>query len=430
MAMKLYAPAGDFRGLKALVAASFNGITLEQPVFELGKDNVTPEYLSKVPTGKVPSLETDSGVIFESNAIARYIARVRRDTQLMGSSFFEQGLVDAWVDFCSLELELPATMWVYPVLGYSKFNFAVHNKATADMHKALKVLNAHLTANTFLVGSSITLADIVNVCALLYPMKFVLDANHRKAYPAVTRWFLTVVNDPRVAHVLGDVVLCEKEMIAKGNTSKAKGKGGKGAGKKEGKKGKGGAKKAAAASGGGAAAAAAKPAKKSKPKGPFDDLPKSKMNMDAFKKLYSNPEYGADGNRDYYSVMPKFWDEMYDAEGYSIWWCVYNYNDENLKDFMTSNLVGGFVQRTDQIRKYAFGSVQILDDKAPFQVRGCWMFRGDSVQPMLDCNPDAEYYTWTRVDTTKEEERKRIADYWCAYEKVDGLVITDTKLFK
>lgn len=186
-APKLYSYAGDFRALKALLAGAYNGVAIERPEFVLGKDNVTPEFLAKSPAGKVPVLETSEGCIWESNAcvvprsgpgqrrrpaarptavaggsgairrqaatrhtrlqravsrrtrptppptppppapprsIARYIAKTRRDTELTGRTFFESGLVDAWVDFASHEVELPACMWVFPVLGYTEFNKA------------------------------------------------------------------------------------------------------------------------------------------------------------------------------------------------------------------------------------------------------------------------------------------------------------------
>jgi glutathione S-transferase len=35
--------------------------------------------------------------IFESNAIARYVARMRRDTELTGVSFFESAQVDRYM---------------------------------------------------------------------------------------------------------------------------------------------------------------------------------------------------------------------------------------------------------------------------------------------------------------------------------------------
>ena len=53
------------------------------------EDNMKPEFLEKNPLGKVPVLETEQGCLFESNAIARYIARIRRDTKLFGNSFYQ-----------------------------------------------------------------------------------------------------------------------------------------------------------------------------------------------------------------------------------------------------------------------------------------------------------------------------------------------------
>ena len=55
-------------------------------------------------------------------SIARYLAKVRRDTELTGKSFFESSLVDAWVDFASHEVELPSSILTYPILGFTEHN--------------------------------------------------------------------------------------------------------------------------------------------------------------------------------------------------------------------------------------------------------------------------------------------------------------------
>jgi glutathione S-transferase len=84
----------------------------------------------KSPTGQLPILELlkttsttstkSQGVIFSSAAIARYIAGLRTDTNLMGdsSSFLERAAVNQWVDWCGAELELPSCLLVYPIVGY------------------------------------------------------------------------------------------------------------------------------------------------------------------------------------------------------------------------------------------------------------------------------------------------------------------------
>lgn len=105
----LFSDAGNFRAFKALIAAEYNKVSIAIPEFKLNVDNRTPDYLKKSPMGKVPLLETSHGVISESNAIARYIARIRRDTELCGATLFASAQVDSWVDFCSHNVELPAT---------------------------------------------------------------------------------------------------------------------------------------------------------------------------------------------------------------------------------------------------------------------------------------------------------------------------------
>ena len=56
--------------------------------------------------------------------ILRYVARMRADTNMYGSSFYEAGLVDQWIEFAKNELDLPVGMWIYPILGFIKSNAA------------------------------------------------------------------------------------------------------------------------------------------------------------------------------------------------------------------------------------------------------------------------------------------------------------------
>merc|ERR1711862_1072379 len=79
---------------------------------------------------------------------------------------------------------------------------------------------------------------------------------------------------------------------------------------------------------------------------------KSPFINDAWKKMYSNCTI-------YDEAMKYFW-ENFDQNGWSIWHQNYNYNEDNKRTFMTSNAVGGFQQRTDEIRKWAFGVMWVL----------------------------------------------------------------------
>lgn len=72
------------------------------------------------------------------------------------------------------------------------------------------------------MGDKITLADIVMVSALVYPMKLVMDPEYRKAFPCVTRWFNTCVNQPQFKAVVGTVQLAKEEMTADGTPAPKK----------------------------------------------------------------------------------------------------------------------------------------------------------------------------------------------------------------
>ena len=68
---------------------------------------------------EVSNSRNSSGVITESNAIARFVAKLRADTELLGATLLESAQVDSWMDYSAHNIELPATMWLYPVLGES-----------------------------------------------------------------------------------------------------------------------------------------------------------------------------------------------------------------------------------------------------------------------------------------------------------------------
>jgi len=53
MSWKIYTYPNNPRVWKALIAGKYAGVEIETPAFEMGKDNKTPEFLSKFPVGKV-----------------------------------------------------------------------------------------------------------------------------------------------------------------------------------------------------------------------------------------------------------------------------------------------------------------------------------------------------------------------------------------
>jgi len=158
----------------------------------------------------------------------------------------------------------------------------------------------------------------------------------------------------------------------------------------------------------------------------LDLLPESPMILDAVKKSFFsqkpyNPEFFA-----------SFWN-IFDPKGYSVYSITHLYDADNKVLYMTGNLVGGFLQRAEDCRKYAMGVLNILgadEENPPFYITGCWLFRGLGLpKEMKDC-PDSESYTWTQLDCTTSEGRKQFEALFTAGDFGTNKKVLDRRYFK
>ncbi|PWA39738.1 hypothetical protein CTI12_AA569220 [Artemisia annua] len=424
MALIIHAGSTNKNAMKALIVAEYTGVKVELVKdFQMGVSNKTPEFLSLNPIGKVPVLETPDGSVFESNAIARYVARLT-DNTLFGASLIDYGRIEQWIDFATLEIDSNILRWFIPRIGFAVYLPPAEEAAISSLKRALAALNTHLASNTYLVGHSVTLADIIMTCNLVLGFSRIMTKSFTSEFPHVERYFWTMVNQPNFLKIVGEVKQAESvppvQSAKKPSETKEPVKPTvKDAPKEEAKK---EVKEQVAKP---EAAEEVVEAPKPKAKNPLDLLPSSKMVLDDWKRLYSNTK------TNFREVAIKgFWD-MYDPEGYSLWFCDYKYNEENTVSFVTMNKVGGFLQRMDLARKYAFGKMLIIGSEPPFKVKGLWLFRGKEIPKfILDECYDMELYEWKQVDITDEAQKERVNQMIEDYEPFEGESLLDAKCFK
>lgn len=100
MAIKLYGdPYATCYRRVALILAEL-GLDFEIVVVSIaGNEQKSPEHLKRQPFGKVPALDDDGFIIFESRAICKYLAKkyagkgtrlIPEDYDLKGFALFEQ----------------------------------------------------------------------------------------------------------------------------------------------------------------------------------------------------------------------------------------------------------------------------------------------------------------------------------------------------
>jgi len=97
---------------------------------------------------------------------------------------------------------------------------------------------------------------------------------------------------------------------------------------------------------------------------------------------------------------------------------------------MTCNLVGGFFQRLDKVRKYAFGSVVIFENEAGQQISGVWLFRGHEVPAEVKECDDYVLYEWSKADLENADQRKKIDEYLAWAGDFEGRKFGQGKIFK
>lgn len=372
-------------------------------VVTLGQEEAKgKDYKSKVLTGKFPALETEEGVIFESAAIARYIAR-KAGSGLNGANEFEAGQIDQFIDFTNTSL-FPHAMNIYrATFGWAPVDAEVYNDAVKLYKENLRTLNTHLQGKDFLVGSNLTVADVVVALHLVIPMQVALDPGFRKAMPNVTAWFEKFIKLPQVVKRIGAIKLAQKTIkpiLAAKDEKKA-------APKQEAKK-------------------EDTPAPAKKEENPLDVLPPSPFDLFNFKTFFVNvPDRRGEGMKHFF--------ENYDKEGYSIYHLHYDkYEGEGQVQYQFSNLLNGFLQRIDHFRKHAFAMHLMLGTEPNLEIEGVWLFRGKGIPQEMKDHPQFEYHTVRELNVDNEADRKTITDFWAAKvgDTINGQPVVEAKLHK
>ncbi|KAJ2537731.1 hypothetical protein EV175_006634, partial [Coemansia sp. RSA 1933] len=323
-------PTENQRNYKARIVAKHLGLDLAAtPEFQMGVGNTTPEYLAKYPCGKVPVYEGADGFsLTDSSAIAYYVAsKAGGDSPLLGKTAEETAEILQYILFAEADFSPAHAGVMYPLLGYRNYIQPAFQAAEKELARFLDALNTILVDKTYLVGERLTIADINFVCDMVMLFQFYLTAEDRKTYRNVTRYFKTISGLAAFKAISGDIELCTTRIERKAEPAKKKEK------KADKPKAQPKAEKKKAAPKEEDDEEDDMPAPAPKPKSKLDLLPKPSMNLNEWKRVYSNED-----TREV--AMPWLW-KNFDAEGYSLWKVEYNYNSELTKLFMTNNLIGG-----------------------------------------------------------------------------------------
>lgn len=193
--MKIYGDRLSGNCYKVALVAALLGIEYRWLEVDILKGEAqSAAFLAKNPAGKIPLLELDDGrVLSESNAIINYLAA---GSELLPSAPFELAQVQQWQFFeqYSHEPYIAVARFIEKYLGLPESRRAEYEAKQAGGHKALALMEKHLSHHDFFVGARLTTADIS-----LYAYTHVAHEGgfDLAAYPAIQAWLERVVAQPR-----------------------------------------------------------------------------------------------------------------------------------------------------------------------------------------------------------------------------------------
>jgi len=359
------------------------------------------EWKGMMTTDTFPLLKTNEGCLQQSSAICVYLATLAGG-KMLGSNAVERSQVDQWVSFANSTISPCATLVSQGIFGEAEIMQDTWNNAMKDLKSHLKVVDGALKDKKWLVGDSMTVADVYLAVTLMLNFQTTLDGGFRKAMKNVNAWAEACFANASVKKVFGGVQMCAKPLKPLCTVPK-----------KEEKK--------------AAPAAAKKEVKKEVPKDNIASLPPSPWIVYDFKTFYVN-------HKDKKGEAVDVWMKELDWAGWSFWHFHYEkFGSEGTKLYVTNNMLTGFLSRAEFINKHAFARMGVFGEEPNLEIMGVWLLRGTEMPDIWKEHPQFEYYKTRKMDPRKnKEDLKMVREYFAHKEgeKIMGMTAQTLSMVK
>jgi glutathione S-transferase len=154
-----------------------------------------PEYLAKNPYGRVPTIEHDGFVLYESAAILDYLEMLTPEPALVPADPKGRALVSMHTRLCDLEFARHATTILFPrrFLPRERWDLAAMEAAKKAIVRHLGIVERQLEGRTWMVGDRFSLVEVANAPFLAF-----LPLMEIEPGPAVAAWSARIAERPSV----------------------------------------------------------------------------------------------------------------------------------------------------------------------------------------------------------------------------------------
>ena len=201
--MKLFQHPISGNSRRVTLTAAHLGLALETRAIDLASPEDRKVLVAINPNNKIPVLVDGDLVLWESNAIMKYLCAQVPGQTLYPADARGQADVDRWIHWTTAHL-VSAVAPINMERLWKKYrgggdpDQTIIDRAEVMFHQAARVLEAHLTGRSWLVGDAPTLADFSLAPVFLYAVEAKLPVDpypniraHRQRVFALPAWQAT-----------------------------------------------------------------------------------------------------------------------------------------------------------------------------------------------------------------------------------------------
>lgn len=155
------------RAARTLWMAEECGVPYEHVKTDFAAGTKSDEYKAINPNARIPAIDDDGVVVWESMAINLYLAK-KYGGELAPKNAAEEAHATQWSFWVMTEIEKPLLNALFArtgMMGMPK-DEAVAAKYFDEIRKPLGVLNDHLAKHEYVLGNRFTVADLNVACVL------------------------------------------------------------------------------------------------------------------------------------------------------------------------------------------------------------------------------------------------------------------------
>ncbi|MEO6918092.1 MAG: glutathione S-transferase family protein [Collimonas sp.] len=188
--LKILGKASSINVRKVLWACAELGLPFDREDWGSGfRATDTAAYLALNPNAMVPVIRDGDFVLWESNAIIRYLAATYGDGRLLPATPRERARIEQWMDWQATELN---NSWRYAFVALVRKNPEYNDAAAlaasvAGWTRHIGILERQLeTTKAYVAGDSFSLADIPLGLSV---NRWLMTPLQHAEYPAVAAYF-------------------------------------------------------------------------------------------------------------------------------------------------------------------------------------------------------------------------------------------------